>query len=283
MIPSVETYLQKEIKRHLDVILSECYIIDEVLKDFDEDVVKTFIKTYCYESNAKNEIDVRLSNPDVKRPFLATYIIQLGEGAEVKSSLGGVEGTFVGKEIGYKNEQTTVQYDATTDRNFIETTEEINNFISSTTISFSDKDNVTIEGNRLYFRAYFNEFLVGKDINVQYQAKHSDSGDTPHGYQKGFTANDTLTITSASTNADTVRCLDAILKVILIMLRQLPEEQNMYNLQKLRYSALAPVVSDGETQVLGRSTTVSYTTTYSIDYNVIDKINKIILRGVVKE
>lgn len=283
MIPSVETYLQKEVKSLLRVILSECYIIDEVLKDFDNKVVETFKDTYCSELNAKHEIDVRLSNPDVRRPFLATYIIQLGEGSETRASLGGVEGTFVGKEIGYRDEQVEVKYDSTTDQNFVELSEEIGIFISSPHIAFSQSDNLKFVRNRMYFKGYGNEHLIGMTVGIQYQAKHPDGNTEPHGYQKGFTASDTIMITSASTNMDTLRCLDAILKVILIMLRQSDSEQNVYNLQKIRYSALAPVLTDGEIQVMGRTTTISYTTSYSVDYNVVNHIKEIVLKGVVKK
>ena len=102
MIPSIDNYLKKEVTRVLDIILHECYIIDEVLRDFDTDVVDTFKKAYCGE-DPKNEITVRFSFPDVKTPLLASYVIQLGEGSETNDSLGGVEGTFSYKEDGYED------------------------------------------------------------------------------------------------------------------------------------------------------------------------------------
>ena len=165
MVPSVDTYLQKEVTKMLDIILNECYIIDEVLRDFDSDVVETFKKAYCGD-NPKFEIKPRFAFPDIKQPFLASYIIQLGDGMESKDSLGGVEGVFLNKEMGYEDEIGTVERDG--ERLYLETTKSIGSFLSSRDISFAQSDNVEIEGNRLYFALQGNEMLEGKLINIAY-------------------------------------------------------------------------------------------------------------------
>lgn len=280
MIPSIDTYLQKEVTRMLDIILNECYIIDEVLRDFDSTIVSTFKEAYCGD-NPKFEIKPRLAFPDIKQALLASYVIQLGDGIESRDSLGGIEGAFTDKEAGYEDEIGTVVRDGS--KLFIETTKTIGSFLSSRDISFAESDNVEIKGNKLYFELQGNEYLEGKLLNVAYSAKHDPvSGEDPSGTHRGFTATETVNITSISNNIDTVRCLDAILKVILIMLRQSPQEQNYYGLQKIRFSALAPVISDGDTTVHGRSITLTYTVSYSVDYNVVNRIKRIVFKEEIK-
>lgn len=282
MIPSIDNYLKKEVTRVLDIILHECYIIDEVLRDFDTDVVDTFKKAYCGE-DPKNEITVRFSFPDVKTPLLASYVIQLGEGSETNDSLGGVEGTFSYKEDGYEDEICTVIQDNQTPRLYLEVSKNIGTYLGSRDISFAESDNIEIEGNKLYFESQGNEHLVGVALNVQYSSKfESINEEDPSGTHRGFTANETLNITSVSTNVDTVRCMDAILKVIMIMLRQSPQEQNYYSLQKVRFSPLAPVINNGDTVVHGRTVTLGYRVSYSVEYNVANKIKEIVLREVIK-
>lgn len=282
MVPSIDTHLKKEVTNMLDIILHECYIIDEVLRDFDPEVVKTFKTAYCGDSKAKNEVTVRYSFPDIKTPYLASYVIQLGDGLESKNSLGGVEGTFINKEKGYRSEDLDVKVD--NNRLYVEASEEIGEYISSSDVAFAESDNLKIEGNRLYFALMGNEILLDRAINIKYSSKYpATDGEDPHGTYRGFTASESVSITSLSNNTDTVRCLDAILKVILIMLRQSDQEQNYYSLQKTRFSALAPVINDGETRVMGRTVTLTYTSSYFVEYNVANSIKEIIFRRTMKD
>ena len=57
MIPSLDTYLYKEIKERLHIILSECYIIDEALRELDKQAKEDFIETYTGE-NPKKEVKI---------------------------------------------------------------------------------------------------------------------------------------------------------------------------------------------------------------------------------
>lgn len=45
-ISSVDSYLLKEIKPRLRTVLDNCYIINEVLKDFDEQARNNFIESF---------------------------------------------------------------------------------------------------------------------------------------------------------------------------------------------------------------------------------------------
>lgn len=277
MIPSIDTYLKKEIEPLLNIMLSQCYIIDEVLKDFDTDVVTTFKKAYCGD-NPKHEITVGYTYPDVKSPLLAHYIIQLGDGSEIKKSLGGVEGTFTFKETSQIEETTAWVHKG--DKLIATVSETIGEFISNRDMIFSDSDNLIIEDNMFIINSEGNEWLSDMKTQFIYQGKECPVNDKdPHGSIRGFTSQDSVMITAISTNVDTVRCLDAILKTILIMLRHNVEEQNYYALQQMNYSSLGPVFEDGDTIVLGRSTTLRYTVSYNVEFTVLQNINKLIVRG----
>lgn len=281
MIPSIDTYLKKEVTDLLRIILNECYIIDEVLRDFDKETVTTFKKAYSGKK-PMHAIPVLLAFPNSKENVRATYVIELGEGSEVKGALGGVEGTFQYKQKGYYDEHLPVKDDG--NRLYFETTEPIGEFIGCQGISFAKGDDLQVEGNRIHFKRGGNEQLIGSFFSVQYNAKYeSTSGEDPHGTYRGYTAQERVHITSAGTNIDTVRCLDAILKVILIMLRQTAEEQNYYTLQKTHFSGIAPVIGDGDTVVYGRSVSLSYTVSYSVEHNVAQKIKEVRLREVIKD
>ncbi|WP_427189107.1 hypothetical protein, partial [Bifidobacterium longum] len=50
MLPSIDTYLREEIKSKLKIILTNRYIIEEILKGIQPDVAENFIKKYAGES-----------------------------------------------------------------------------------------------------------------------------------------------------------------------------------------------------------------------------------------
>ncbi|MNP64537.1 hypothetical protein D3C76_1600410 [compost metagenome] len=77
---------------------------------------------------------------------------------------------------------------------------------------------------------------------------------------------------------DTVRCLDLIIKSILILMRSNPEELTSNLLQKVQYGQMDALdtgrMSVDETPELlyGRETIVSYTVSYSLDAPILDTI-----------
>ncbi|XWX29916.1 hypothetical protein KQUDLBSD_CDS0072 [Staphylococcus phage PG-2021_40] len=272
-ILSTDSFIARQIEEKLKVILPKCYIIDEVLKDFDSVARENFKEAFCGE-NPQYNINVGYSFPQNPVDLNATYVVQLSTATETGGSLGNIQGDY--------NENSGDEYvgsvisklDEETDRLYFEFDKELSEIPYSQDIAFDNYDNPTIEGNRLYFNHKGNERWLGLETDFYYLEKTGNS----HGLVKGFVANENIVVVGLSHNVDTARCLDAILKMILIISRESLEEQNGYQLQNLAFGDMSPIFSEGEKPIFGRPVTISYTATHTIDYNLAREIKDIIIR-----
>lgn len=274
MIPSIDTYIYTEINKRLKVILNECYIIDEALGDIDEDAKENFKKTY-FGKDAPKKVQISYQFPQSKTfSEDALYVIQLGGGSEMTKSIGGVEGTY-----DYRQDQALKEYSTAVkeaDELYLEVKRPIGSFEGSPHIAFSSSDNMRIEGNRIYFR--YDSDIEGATFEVFYTAKIVEDKD-PVGAIKGFTSRDSVNIVGLSTNYDTARCLDAILKLILITMRDSMEEQTYYGLQSLDFADMQPVIATTEQPIFGRPVTLQFIVSYGVNLDFIGQINQFIIKG----
>ena len=265
MIPSLDTYVFNQVKSNLTAILSSPKIVDTALQGLDKNARESFKQTYCGE-NANREINVTYVFPQNKEGFDALYFIQLGEGEEKNDSLGLTEGTYDTREGGTNREPVSIQVDYESNRLFMEVAKPIASIDGYDGITFAKSDEVTLEGNRIYFKLITNEHLIGADIVVNYTDKLDNLN--PIGIKKGFTSRDTVIITPLSTNMDTSRCLDALLKVILIIMRQTVEEQSAYALQTAYFEPMQALETGADRIAFGRPLTIAYTVSYSLDFDL---------------
>lgn len=265
MIPSLDTYVFNQVKSNLTAILSSPKIVDTALQGLDKNARDSFKQTYCGE-NANREINVTYVFPQNKEGFDALYFIQLGEGEEKNDSLGLTEGTYDTREGGTNREPVSIQVDYESNRLFMEVAKPIASIDGYDGITFAKSDEVTLEGNRIYFKLITNEHLIGADIVVNYTDKLDNLN--PIGIKKGFTSRDTVIITPLSTNMDTSRCLDALLKVILIIMRQTVEEQSAYALQTAYFEPMQALDTGADRIAFGRPLTIAYTVSYSLDFDL---------------
>lgn len=265
MIPSLDTYVFNQVKSNLTAILSSPKIVDTALQGLDKNARDSFKQTYCGE-NANREINVTYVFPQNKEGFDALYFIQLGEGEEKNDSLGLTEGTYDTREGGTNRESVSIQVDYESNRLFMEVAKPIASIDGYDGITFAKSDEVTLEGNRIYFKLITNEHLIGADIVVNYTDKLDNLN--PIGIKKGFTSRDTVIITPLSTNMDTSRCLDALLKVILIIMRQTVEEQSAYALQTAYFEPMQALETGADRIAFGRPLTIAYTVSYSLDFDL---------------
>lgn len=281
MIPSVDTHVYNKLTKYLKIILSECYIIDEVLKDFDPEVVQLFKKAYT-GTTAKHEVTVRYAFPNVSESYLAGYVIQIGAGQESNKSLGGIQGAFNFEDAGVVTEDLQVQSGEDPRKLYLIPSKPIGEIIGIPNISFSKRDKLRVQDHVITFTKEGNEFLEGKKVSIQYSSKAEPvGGSDPVGTERGFSVSENLVITAFSNNIDTVRCLDAILKTILIMIRYTEEEQTYYGLPQVAFSYVKPVITDGDSIIYGRAVTLSYSeVSYSVSYRVTQDIKEIIMRTV---
>src|SRR5690606_36644327 len=151
--------------------------------------------------------------------------------------------------------------------------------------SFAKNDNVEIvniedenaeKKGRIYFK-YDPDLLGLEPFNVIYEGKLGKD----HGFKMGFTTTEHYSVLVVSTNMDTVRCLDLIVKAILILMRNNPEELNKPVLQRLQFGQIEQVdtgrqKSEGRPELLyGRETIVSYRVSYNLDAPLLQTLDKI--------
>lgn len=278
MIPSIDTYVYNKVEETLEAILTQEHILNKTLADLDTRARTQFIKSFG-GTKPKREIPISYVFPQAKETFDARIVIQMGEGIEEGGSLGNVESTFITRETGDREETVLIGVEG--DRMFFETKDPIGDFTGSDNFSFAEQDNVTLEANRLYFKKSGNEHYIGLEITVYYTSKELLDKD-PKGVQKGYTSRDTVEITPLSSNIDTVRCLDAIMKVILIIMREDFTEKTTYLLQDSGFSPMQNIISEDDLDriIFGRPLVLTYLVSYTVDFDFTKEIKEILLRGV---
>jgi hypothetical protein len=276
MIPSIDTYLQCEIEEKLKKILANPYIIEEILREFKSDVTAGFIKEYSTAPpNNGRRIPVLFTMPQERVTMQGAIFITLKEGMESEQSMGHIESLYTYKAGRHHKEIAVAQADDEKEWLFFEVTHPIGELESVEDIAFSRDDDVHVEGNKVLFR--YDSSIEGEEFYVNYG---STSGDGV-GTKKGFTTLEYFSVVPISTNMDVVRCLDALMKAVFILMRENPEEQRGVMLQKLSFKGVEPLnpTDDNNPELLyGREIIVSYTVTYSLDIEFPEQVDEIILK-----
>lgn len=274
-ITSVDSYLLEEIELRLKSVLSNCYIINEILKDYNQSTRDNFIEAFCGE-NAQNEITVGFKSPDFKNNTKAHYLIYLGEGLEVDNSVGNIQGDFIGQGGNTLREQSVFYKDG--DKLKLKVQKPIKDILDIDDISFAEISNLTFEDDTISIDYDWNEDLEGYNATVTYEEKLSDK----KGLVKGFTVQEQVTVVGLSNNVDTARCMDAVLKTILISMRDNLQEQQSFQLQRLTFGDLSPMITETDFAIYGRPTVISYTTSVDMDYTITKEINEIVYKERMK-
>jgi len=275
VLPSIDTYLHEEIESKLQIILSNSYIIKEILKGIQPEIASNFIKAYTGD-NAK-EIPIVYTMPQDKEDMQGAIYIGLREGEETDTSLGNIEGTYEVKEDGVKREMQVIRAEEGNERCYFEVEYPIADLNSVEGFSFAKSDNRTIEKDKIFFK--YDASLVGEEFIINYVASAGDE----IGLKKGFTTTEHYSVLVISTNMDTVRCLDLIIKAILILMRNNPQELTSLLLQKVKFGQIEeiPVGAEENPEILyGRESIVTYRTSYNLDAPILDTVLKHILLNI---
>jgi hypothetical protein len=272
VLPSIDTYLYDQINNKLGIILSNRYIIEEILKGIQPSIAQNFIRAYT--GDTAREIPIVYTMPQDKESQRGAIYIGLREGQESNPSLGNLEGTYDFKEDSFRKEhEIVVQAEEGNERCFLEVELPIGDLNNVEGLQFSRSDNVEVEANRIYFK--YDSELVGLQFTVNYAAKAPVGEEV--GLKKGFTSTEHYSILVVSTNMDTVRCLDLIVKAILILMRSNKEENTNFLLQKLQFGQIEEIDVGTETTpeiLYGRESIVTYTASYSLDAPLLDTVLK---------
>lgn len=274
MIASVDTYLSNEIESKLQIILTNRYIIEEILKGVQDSIAQNFMRAYT--GTGAREIPIVYTMPQDKQTQQGAIYIGLREGEETNPSIGFMEGSYDFKVGGLQTDQATIQALPDNSKLFLEVTKPIGKLDNVENMSFATSDNVTIDGNRIYFT--YDQTLVGVGpLTVFYE----DTLGAEIGIKQGFTATEHYSVLAVSTNMDTVRCLDLIIKAILILMRSNPDEQTNNLLQRLQFGQIqaqdtgSTGADNSPILLYGRETIVTYTVSYSLDAAITNTLQTI--------
>lgn len=275
MIKSVDTYVFNKVKSLLNQLLNDKAVLNETLQNIDEKARERFIETFGGKNG--KEINVLYTYPQSKSDFNA-FVIEVGTSTMKDSkrdgSLGSVTGNYDYIASSLVEESGTFQYGEDEDKLYMELSSPINDLSHIEGIGLSEEDNLSFEDSYLTINANNNEWLVGESFNVHYYT----GGQEAHGISYGYQSAERVGITALSTNIDTLRCLDIILKTIFIIMRESKDEQFTYNLSKSDFSSLKEMISDGDRPVYARTLNLTYIVTHSVEYDSAYELSKLITR-----
>ncbi|AMQ66598.1 hypothetical protein BH753_gp116 [Bacillus phage Shbh1] len=277
-IPSIDTYLSRQIESKLKIILSNRYIIEEILKGVQPRVSKSFIDFF---TRPEAEIPIVYELSQERIYSRGCIYIGLREGEESNNSLGNIEGTYYFKEGNLIKETSVIEYDNLYPNKLsISLENDIGELNNIENLTFSAEDYMYTEGNKILFNLEGNTHLLGIDVVVNYVAsKGPEEVKDEQGHKIGFTSLEHYSVLPISSNMDTVRCLDLIIKAIFIMMRNSPEELTGVQLQKLQFGQMESIDTRNDKEALpellyGRETIVSYKVAYNLDSPIWDKITE---------
>lgn len=241
MIPKIDSYMYESLNKYLSAVLNsvgtenECYIMGEALGGMEPGTADTFKQAFTGTGKGKKSIDIRYSFPKQKESLDACYVIMRGKAQEGQTYLGSETGVHeTGRPANDENtisDVLAVEHDA--DGYFFKTQQPI--------LSLVDVSEMTVDNYVDYNRDFGDEFrinlldtasaLLGQQFTVVYIEKDTGVRKDNGGLSLGYNMQEHITVQSVSNNIDTMRCLDSILRYILIVMRSSFRENNMYTLQ----------------------------------------------------
>lgn len=289
-ILSLDTYLQHEIGADLKGLLSDSYIIREViLKDFDDSVVNPFINTFCTsDDNQGTEIPLLFTFPKSKQPAPAFIVIQSKGATEYdqgRNALGGIMAVGDTASGNLRKEKLTchVEYKNGFPFAYFKTAYPISEFNGFDTYSGKyqiDDDHQTIHVP--FLEGLHEGFEATATYSPQEVDKAGKAQASDYGLMRGYDLMENYTVDSVSNNMDTLRCLEAFLKTILIYMKSNIEEQTEYRLSKAQFQSvdLINMANNPQNSLYGeqlfyRRLELSYDVTYSITDTIGTRLKKL--------
>ena len=274
-IVSYDSYFKKMLTEYLDKILScvgtdnETYITDSALGDLEPNVVASFKKAFG-GTNPEHNITVDYTFPDNTLGFDALYVLTRGGAQKQNSDIGNNVTQYSNWDTGITQENLQVQQDS--QGYFLATSNPIGSLatvqgVSNNVYSLDDSNQKRINLKGI------SESILGNYLGVSYYALLTGDNSKYSGIAKGFSIEDTLDIYIISSNMDVLRCLDNLLKFIVILIKETNEGPFGLNLPSYQEDAVALV--DGtpkDLPVYGIQVSFSYTSTYTVHYDLIKTI-----------
>lgn len=289
MIPKIDSYFKQTLEKYLNKVLgsvgteNERYIIDEALGGMEKGTIDVFKNSFTSKSKNVKPVDVSYVYPSQKEDVGGRYVIMRGKTQPSDKYIGNVTGVHEdgrpANEENIKSELLKVQHDD--NGYFLQTSLPILNLI---TISELTIDNF-VDFERDFgddFRLNLNENaanILGYNLDVTYLVKDKGYREDYGGDSQGFMVNESIEVNSVSNNIDTVRCLDSILRYIMIVMRSSFEENNYFQLQTFGSAGLSVADQQMDKPLYVIPLVISYKVTYSLPNDGISRFKKLVLNG----
>lgn len=288
MIPKTDAYFSDALTKYVNVVLSsigtknERYIIDEALGNMEQGVLEKFKNSF---SESKKTIDITYAFPKQKEQVDARYVLYRGKMQETTGAIGSVQGVAAearpsnGENIA--TDYVTVQKDEA--GYFVELTQPLYDVVSIEEVSnpeyVIDTEADDDDPNRLNLTDAI-ALLKGKKITVSYNVEDSGPRKDYGGVSLGFAAKDSIVVQAVSNNEDTVRCLDSILKYVLIIMRSSSRESRFYQIANVSSEGLQ--IADNmalDNPVYVIPTVITYEVSYSVRNDSKAVFERILING----
>lgn len=95
-MPSSVAHVRRSLKKTLSILLDKEEIMSELLKEYEPEIAKDFIKTYVnlYQDGKRikdgKEMNVITTLPQESVDLDATFFIDMGEGSEDEQAIGNL-------------------------------------------------------------------------------------------------------------------------------------------------------------------------------------------------
>ncbi len=294
MIPKADMYVYDTIKYYINKVIGtigtkdERYIIREAIGNTeiggDTSVEDTFIKAFSGDN--KQKIEFSYAFPTMKESLDARYVIMRGSSKESMDSIGSIVGEHNDEKPSVKENKQTDSCAVLQDKDgyYFELTQPIADLLSIAEVAsdtFVDREKDDPDPKRVNLTAEAADFL-GEYFTVTYNVKDDGYKSDYGGVDIGAVLTEKVMVQAISNNVDTARCLDSILKYVLLIMRKSSRESNYYQLANIESQGEQLLDMKLDRPVYAFPTVITYQNTYSVSMDSEDRFKEIILRDRIK-
>lgn len=278
VMPSSVAHVRRSLKKTLSILLDKEEIMSELLKEYEPEIAKDFIKTYVnlYKDGKRikdgKEMNVITTLPQESVDLDATFFIDMGEGSEDEQAIGNLINVYENDGDGTANiEQLTPVIDTAAGTVVLTTSALIGDLIDIKEFDIP-RDNITIEDKKITLllgaQNIYNFGLLDEDFIVTVKYMPMTDKET-FGTVRGYNVTEDVRVIMMSSNLNTLRIMDTLMKASLILMRNFDKEQETYALANASYSGNSPIDQDTLPNlpypIYGRQVDITYHVTYGID------------------
>lgn len=290
MIPKADMYVYDTIKYYINKVVStigtddESYIIREAIGNTeiggDTSVEDTFMK--AFSGNNKQEIQFSYAFPTQKENLDAMYVIMRGSGKESTDSIGSIVGEHNDSKPAVKENS---QVDSCVvlkddDGYYFELTQPIDDLVSISEVAsdtFVDRERDDPDVKRVNLTDEAADYL-GETFTVNYHVADEGYKSNYGGVDVGAVFTEKVMVQAISNNVDTARCLDSILKYVLLIMRKSFRENNYYQLANIESQGEQLLDTKLDRPIYAFPTVITYQNTYSVSMDSSERFKEIILK-----